>query len=675
MRLKTLHPFLMRTAATLTVLMLTMMAFPSEAKAQTIVSSWGDLKSAAEAATTTTPKNIKLVGNITRNASEEIEVTGMVTLDLNGHTIDGGGDSYLRTCIFHVDSSGELTITDLTDKKGGKICGAKDVANIYIGGIYNADAPYKPGKVTLAAGTIGGPNIGVALGENGSFTMTGGTINTEDYIVGTGVYLDGSSSFTMSGGTITGNYIGVDIRSDAYTDTPLPTMTVSGNVNISGNARDVNLVYESGAFNPIYIGGDLSANARIGVWADYELVGTNAKGKTFASGLRGKVSALNFFINECDALKDLIILAKDIDGNGNSQPDRTELYFAQADKHLYLDGISGTTATLKCCGDYSEKNYFLDGVWVSNDYSGFDVFKSSCTEITVDNSCMGFNGDKLSSLFNGWSALTTLDLSSFNTASVTNMNSMFSGCSNLATIYVGENWSTASVTNSTGMFSGCTSLPNYNGSEVDKTHANDGTDGYLNKVKVTAHEGATGEFWATFYNKDKHFIAPTGTQVFKVNLDGTALTMTEIADRIVTSGKGVVLKTTTSGTGIISIVLDVYSAASADNYSGNSLVGTMTSITNPGNAYVLNKKEAGIGFYKLSASGTIGANKAYLIYDENAGSREFFSFDDTTGMNDAMRLNDNVEMTNDNVYDLQGRRVSNPSKGIYIVNGKKVVIK
>ena len=46
----------------------------------------------------------------------------------------------------------------------------------------------------------------------------------------------------------------------------------------------------------------------------------------------------------------------------------------------------------------------------------------------------------------------------------------------------------------------------------------------------------------------------------------------------------------------------------------------------------------------------------------------------TTGIGAA--LNDNVEMTNDNViYDLQGRRVESPTKGVYIRNGKKVVIK
>ena len=35
----------------------------------------------------------------------------------------------------------------------------------------------------------------------------------------------------------------------------------------------------------------------------------------------------------------------------------------------------------------------------------------------------------------------------------------------------------------------------------------------------------------------------------------------------------------------------------------------------------------------------------------------------------------NVQRSTFNVYDLQGRKVANPTKGLYIVNGKKIVIK
>jgi hypothetical protein len=96
----------------------------------------------------------------------------------------------------------------------------------------------------------------------------------------------------------------------------------------------------------------------------------------------------------------------------------------------------------------------------------------------------------------------------------------------------------------------------------------------------------------------------------------------------------------------------------------------MTAIANPGNAYVLNKKSEGIGFYKLKADGTIGANKAYLVYN-GPETREFLLSGEATGI-------DNVSVSNcgnGEVYDLQGRRVSQPTKGLYIVNGKKVVIK
>ena len=78
------------------------------------------------------------------------------------------------------------------------------------------------------------------------------------------------------------------------------------------------------------------------------------------------------------------------------------------------------------------------------------------------------------------------------------------------------------------------------------------------------------------------------------------------------------------------------------------------------------------GFYKLKATGTIGANKAYLTYDGNVGSRDFFVFDEATGI-EQTEAEEGVE--DGVIYDLQGREVENPAPGIYIVNGKKVFIK
>ena len=76
----------------------------------------------------------------------------------------------------------------------------------------------------------------------------------------------------------------------------------------------------------------------------------------------------------------------------------------------------------------------------------------------------------MSFMFHGCSGLTSLDVSSFDTSSVTNMDSMFDGCSGLTSLDVSK-FETSSVTNMGGMFSSCKSLTsldlsNFNTSNV-----------------------------------------------------------------------------------------------------------------------------------------------------------------------------------------------------------------
>ena len=184
---------------------------------------------------------------------------------------------------------------------------------------------------------------------------------------------------------------------------------------------------------------------------------------------------------------------------------------------------------------------------------------------------------------------------------------------------------------------------------------------------VTANEGASGEYWATYYNANatQGFTADANTKVFQAALTGSQLTMTEVSGREIPAGKAVILKSSSS-----TILLTA--ATTTATLEGNQLVGTATAITNPGNAYVLNKGTNGVGFYKLSSTGTIGANKAYLTYSGSLAP-EFFGFDGNTTSIDATLVNS--EKVNSVVYDLQGRKVAQPTKGLYIVNGKKVVIK
>ena len=94
-------------------------------------------------------------------------------------------------------------------------------------------------------------------------------------------------------------------------------------------------------------------------------------------------------------------------------------------------------------------------------------------------------------------------------------------------------------------------------------------------------------------------------------------------------------------------------------------------------AYIFaNKEPNGVGFYLLDSSNgnTIAPFKAFLAVPKSQTAPDFIGFGDTTGID--ATLNDNGQMINDNViYDLSGRRVMNPAKGLYIINGKKVVIK
>ena len=76
----------------------------------------------------------------------------------------------------------------------------------------------------------------------------------------------------------------------------------------------------------------------------------------------------------------------------------------------------------------------------------------------------------------------------------------------------------------------------------------------------------------------------------------------------------------------------------------------------------------------VSTPATVPAGKAYLEFNETIDA-PFLSFDfsdmETTGINAVSK----AQVENGEVYNLNGQRVSKPAKGLYIVNGKKVVIK
>ena len=184
-------------------------------------------------------------------------------------------------------------------------------------------------------------------------------------------------------------------------------------------------------------------------------------------------------------------------------------------------------------------------------------------------------------------------------------------------------------------------------------------------MNLTANGPVDGYYWTTFYNNytTRNMQADENTTVYKGTISGSNIVLTEVEDKIVNSGTAVILKSTSDQP-----VMTFTGLPSQDKH-GNDLKGTMADKNTPENCYTLAGKGGKVGFYKYVGA-KIKAGKAYLIY--TSGSREFLGFDETTGVSQI----ENGELRMENsFYDLQGRKVTKPTKGLYIVNGKTVVIK
>ncbi len=167
------------------------------------------------------------------------------------------------------------------------------------------------------------------------------------------------------------------------------------------------------------------------------------------------------------------------------------------------------------------------------------------------------------------------------------------------------------------------------------------------------------------YSDDSKFSAWAITAI-----SGNAITCSKITGSV-PAGTGVLLMGT-AGKAVEPVV-----AASGTAPASNMLVGTLapTDITTVSGDYT-NFGLSGNTFKKIN-NGTLPANKAYLrILTANVPStaREFtIVFDDmTTGVNDVRSKTEDVR---GDFYNLNGQRVATPAKGLYIVNGKKVIIK
>ena len=112
-------------------------------------------------------------------------------------------------------------------------------------------------------------------------------------------------------------------------------------------------------------------------------------------------------------------------------------------------------------------------------------------------------------------------------------------------------------------------------------------------------------------------------------------------------------------------------ASAAALGSDNELLVSDGSVAGDGSTiFALGKKKGVVGFAKVKTDVAVPAGKAYLVIP--AAGREFLGFgEDATGVE---TLKQEVKAGNQ-YFNLAGQRVAQPTKGLYIVNGKKVIVK
>ena len=214
-------------------------------------------------------------------------------------------------------------------------------------------------------------------------------------------------------------------------------------------------------------------------------------------------------------------------------------------------------------------------------------------------------------------------------------------------------------------------------------------------------------YWATFSNlkNDATLSVPSESgrtlNVYNATVSGGKLTLTQRSDDQVAKGEGVLLKTDGEYVNAKANETNDLTKASSDE---NHLVATpakaKTVTADAGyKLYRLtynNAAKEGLGFYlsvykaNNSYNGTrlkATPGKAYLKASENeakdpssAALTRSFVFgggSETTGIDEITIMGTDVQHhgTIEGIFDLQGRKISNPTKGIYIKNNKKVIIK
>lgn len=169
---------------------------------------------------------------------------------------------------------------------------------------------------------------------------------------------------------------------------------------------------------------------------------------------------------------------------------------------------------------------------------------------------------------------------------------------------------------------------------------------------------------------------PSGLKAYKADVDGTRVLFTEIKQKV-PANTGMLLEGTAGNTYSIQVA-DSGTSPEGNDFLVNSTGGTFSNDEDY-TYYALKKNSDPLVFGTFDPSTVaIPSNKAYLkVENESAVKGLTFEFENATAVQSIKEAQPAVKGA---VYDLSGRRVANAAnaqlpKGLYIIDGKKVVIK
>lgn len=190
---------------------------------------------------------------------------------------------------------------------------------------------------------------------------------------------------------------------------------------------------------------------------------------------------------------------------------------------------------------------------------------------------------------------------------------------------------------------------------------------YPNTINFNAAQNINGVSHIATFSAPFATIIPAGVKAYYVSAKGTEATMTAIEAEAIPANQGVILTSESGDAATMVPAAGETAATITGNQLGHS-AGAAKALT-AGEGYILGNGTEGTAFYPCQA-GSLPSNKAYLL--GNGESAIVMNFGNAvTGINTIAA----PASAKAPIFDLSGRRVVKATKGLYIQNGKKVIVK